>query len=429
MAQKILSFATTVHGVRLDAEVAVQPRGGGQVAEHQMEYARQLTEHLMDVTAEYQPEPDARNESMDAYVVLANTFQALDLARDSADALPSQIKEYLFQASSNLEVLAAWDPRFTAAEQLTRWAEELAGNFDTDSVVELVGSIETWMPQRYAGPGFTPRRVVVDDVQAAEDFAATRVPDHEAVQVQMLDDAALTPDTSSRTGRTVLPVPMFPDGTLDNRVVARAAVRDMVVVCTFETDREAFHLLRALADAATVYTSERRGATPLDFYTELAYAKQLCWLARTERFAADGMYRRKLIGELYPALITLSLFGPEFIMPKYLAKLAEELNEDLGGEEVITVVQSIEAWLPRDVNEYVPTGWHDGLDAQLPEPLLAGLNALPGARFVAVIDAQTQEEYAATGLPDKQKLNPVDLGGELDPDLIGSNAQLFRAWV
>lgn len=430
MTAKQLSFSTTVHGIDLEAEISVGPRGGGYATEEHLEYARALTEHLMDVTAEYEPEEDARNESMDAYVVLANTLQVLDLARDSEETTAKQVKEYLFHAASNLEVLAAWDPRFSMAYHLARRGEAEAGNFDYVGVSDLVESIETWMPLRYADPGYTQRRVVVDDHQSEEDFQATRIPDHTAVSIRVVDDEELTQADFNVTGRMVLPMPMYPDGALETRVVVRSLLHDKVVTCRFNTDREAFHLLRTLGEAAEVYTAERRGEYPIDFYTELAYAKQLCWVAGGKRFMEDGIYRRNLIDELYPSLIVLSLFGPEYEMPKHLAKLAEALNEDMTSDAAIHIVNTIDAWLPRDVNDYVPFGWGKEHDAQMPMTLLDGLNALPGTRFVAVFDEQTREEFEATGLPDKAQLVPIDMGPEIDPRVIGMRGvQVFRTAV
>lgn len=430
MTTKQLSFSTTVHGVDLEAEISVGPRDGGYATEEHLEYARALTEHLMDVTAEYQPEEDTRNESLDAYVVLANTLQVLDLARDSEDTTAKQVKEYLFHAASNLEVLAAWDPRFSMAYHLARRGEAEAGNFDYAGVSSLVDSIETWMPLRYAESGYTQRRVIVDDRQSAEDFQATRIPDHTAVSIRMMDDDEVNEDDFNVTGRMVLPVPMFPESALETRLVVYSLMHDKIVVCRFHTDREAFHLLRTLGEAAEIYTAERRGEFPIDFYTELAYAKQLCWAAGSQRFLDDGIYRRNLIDELYPSLIVLSLFGPEYEMPKHLAKLAEALNEDMTSTAAIHIVNTIDAWLPRDVSDYVPVGWGEEFDAQMPMTLLDGLNELPGARFVVVFDEQTREEFEATGLPDKSQLIPVDIGPEIDPRVLGlKGAQVFRTAI
>lgn len=431
MTEKQLSFSTTIHGVDLEAEISVGPRGGGYATEEHLEYARALAEHLMDVTAEYEPEEDARSETLDAYVVLANTLQVLDLARDSEDTTAKQIKEYLFHAASNLEVLAAWDPRFAMAYHLARLGEAEAGNFDYVHVSDLVESIETWMPLRYADAGYTPHRVIVDDRQSEEDFQTTRLPDHTAVSIRMVDDEDVTEEDFNVTGRMVLPVPMFPDGTLENRVTVQSLMHDKTVFCRFTTNRDAFHLLRTLGEAVEMFTAERRGEFPLDFYTELAYAKQLCWAAGSQRFLEDGIYRRNVIDALYPSLIVLSLFGPEYEMPKHLAKLAETLNEDMTSDAAVHIVNTIDAWLPRDVKEYVPAGWGENFDAQMPMTLLDGINALPGARFVVVFDDQTREDFEATRMPDKSKLTPMDIGPEIDPRVLGGGGgmQVFRTWV
>ncbi|QYH20164.1 hypothetical protein JKI95_04190 [Corynebacterium aquatimens] len=270
--------------------------------------------------------------------------------------------------------------------------------------------------------------MVVDDIQDPEDFAATRTPDHTAVKVRMVEDAEL--DHSAETGRTVLPVPMFPEGTLETRCRSYAFTRDMVIQFRFRTDREAFHLLHKLDEAFLVYTSERRGSTPLDFYTELAYAKQLCSLSRTVRFEEDGVYRRNIIDELYPSLIVMSLFDVQYAMPMYFTQLAETKNEDMTSQTAMHLVHAVEAWLPRDIQEYIPDQWSEELNDQLPEPLVDGLNALPGAHFIGVLDTQTQEAFDAKGLPDKDLLSPIPIGVEIEADILRAhNLQIFRCWI
>ena len=115
------------------------------------------------------------------------------------------------------------------------------------------------------------------------------------------------------------------------------------------------------------------------------------------------------------------------------AKLAATLNEDLGSDDVIYTVHAIEAWLPRDIRELMPRLWSEELDAQLQEPLVAGLNILPGARFVGVLDEQTQADFEETGLPDVDKFSPIDLGPELGEDALEvlsiPNISVFRTWV
>lgn len=431
MAQtKSLSFETTVHGTQLRAEVHITPRDGGSVTEQQLQFARALTTHLMDVSAEYQPVEATRNESLDAYVVLADAFQVLDLARASVDSPPSVARGYFSRLASDLDVLQGWDPRFAAACALANRGEQAAGDFDTSGIDELCDALESWMPQRYAAPGFTRRRVLVDDHQSEADFQKTRTPDCLAVSVRMVDEAELGEEVYQVTGRTVLPLPMYPDGSLDTSVDVHALVGDMRVRCSFVTDREDFPLLRALSIAAQSATTARREATPVEFYQQLAYAKRLCWLARKERFAEDGVYRHKLIDELCGALLTVAQFGTEFKTALNLAQLAAERNEDLTSDDVLDVANVVEAWLPRDVRELVPADWDEELDKQLPESLVTGLNALPGRRFVVVFDEQTAEEFAETGLPDKERLVPVDLGAVIDPDVLGLRAvQVFRSGV
>ena len=169
----------------------------------QIDFAREMTAALSAAVSEYMPVEPWRTESLDAYVVLANTHQLLDLGRDSVDTTPSQARRYFAEAADNLEVLKEWDPRFTNAYYQARKCEQAAGNFLMGELEEFHDCLETWMPTRLGGDSPTEQVVVVDDLQTQENFAATLTPDHEAVSVNMLD--ADDVDDYFAVGRTVLP--------------------------------------------------------------------------------------------------------------------------------------------------------------------------------------------------------------------------------
>ena len=421
---KGFSFTADSHGTNVEVAVSVHSLFDDVPSDTEVEFARELVVKLADAVAEYEPVDAARNESLDAYVVLANTHQLLDLARDSVEAAPSQARRYFAHAADNLEILKEWDPRFTTAYYQARKCEQAAGNFFMEALAGYHESLETWLPMRLAGDIPTPRVVVVDDRQTPESFAATREPDHEAVSVRMVDAAEV--DEYLPAGRTVFPVPMFPDGTLASRLAASTYVDGMRIDFSAETDRDAFPLLKELGGVVEGHCSLTRGYTPVEFYAELACAKQLAFLANSQRFAEDGIYRRNLIEAYAYSLSVLSDFDMEFVMPRYLARRAEELNEDMTSDDAVHLTRAIGNWLPRDIAELIPPGWSAEDSDALPEPLEAGLNVLPGRRFVAVFDEQTVAEFEETGLPDRDKLVPVVLGETLDSRVFTlDNVQIF----
>lgn len=422
------SFTANTHGTNVEVAVSVHSLFDDAPSDAEVDFANGLVVKLADAVAEYEPAEAVRNESLDAYVVLANTHQLLDLARDSVETTAPQARRYFAHAADNLEILKEWDPRFTTAYYQARKCEQAAGNFLSGQLAQASESLETWLPVRIGGDSPTPRAVVVDDRQTPESFAETRTPDHEAVSVRMVDAAEL--DKYLPAGRTVFPVPMFPDGMLESRLASSTYVLGMRIDFAVSTDREAFPLLKKLGEVVESHCSLTRGYTPVEYYTHLAYAKQLAYIAGSQRFVDDGIYRRNLIDQYAYSLSVLSEFDTEFVMPLFLARRAAELNEDMTSDEAIHITRTIGNWLPRDITDLIPQGWDADASAQLPEPLEAGLNALEGSRFVVVFDEQTAAEFEETGLPDRDKLVPVLLGEEVTERVFSlENVQIFLSDV
>ena len=418
------SFTADTHGTNVEVAVSVHSLFDDAPSDLEVDFAEALAIKLADAVAEYEPAEAQRNETLDAYVVLANTHQLLDLAKASVDTTPSQARRYFSDAADNLEILKEWDPRFTTAYYQARRAEQAAGNFLMDNLEDFAESLETWLPVRIGADSPTPRVVVVDDRQTPESFAATRTPDHEAVSVRMVDAAEI--DGYLPAGRTVYPVPMFPDGMLESRLAASTYVDGMRIDFAVSTDREAFPLLKELGGVVESHCSLTRGYTPVEYYTHLACAKQLAYLTGSQRFVDDGIYRRNLIDQYAYSLSVLSDFDSEFVMPLFLARHAAELNEDMTSDEAIHITRTIGNWLPRDITDLIPQGWDAAASAQLPEPLETGLNALEGRRFIVVFDEQTAAEFDETGLPDRDKLIPVVFGEEVTERVFSlENVQIF----
>lgn len=148
-------------------------------------------------------------------------------------------------------------------------------------------------------------------------------------------------------------------------VVVTRRLREGWVTCTIDT--EAHELARLLADATWRLTATLPGGHALDFYPAVATRD----------------------------LGVLAGFGPEYAAPLHL------------GDQ-----RAIDAWLPRDVRDLLPSGWAPGADPELDARLLAGINALPGRRFVAVHPAC-----------------PVDLGCEIALDDLAAGEPVYRGWV
>lgn len=420
----IFSFTTDVPGTEVEVTVSVEPILDGAVAPQQIEFARKLMATLSAAASEYTPVEPWRTESLDAYVVLANTHQLLDLARNSVDATPSQARRYFAEAADNLEVLKEWDPRFTNAYYQARKCEQAAGNFLMDELEKFHDCLETWLPTRLLGNSPTERVVVVDDLQTPESFATTLTPDHEAVSVNMLDADEVGSYTA--VGRTVYPVPMYPDGTLRSRLATSVYVDGMRITYIVHTEDEAFPLLKKLGEAAEEFCSVTRGYTPVEYYTELACAKQLDNLCYSPRFDEDGVYRRNLLGMYAYSLSVMSHFDEVYEVPRDLARSAAKHNEEMRVDAAIELARTIGHWLPRDISELIPRGWDEQANEQLPTPLELGLNLLPGRRFVAVFDYQSPEEYAETRLPNREQLYPFVYGHVAEVDIFDlRRAQIF----
>ena len=418
------SFTTDLPGTEIEVTVMVQSLFSEAASPQQIEFARELTATLSAAASEYIPVEPWRTESLDAYVVLANTHQLLDLARNSVDATPSQARRYFAEAADNLEVLKEWDPRFTNAYYQARKCEQAAGNFIMDELEEFHDCLETWLPARLLSTSHTERVVVVDDLQTPESFAATLTPDHEAVSVNMLDADEV--DSYTAVGRTVYPVPMYPDGTIRSRLATVVYVDGMRLTYIVHTEDEAFPLLKKLGEAAEEFCSVTRGYTPVEYYTELACAKQLDNLCYSPRFDEDGVYRRNLLEMYAYSLSVLNDFDASFEVPRDLARSAADLNEEMRIEAAVELTRTIGHWLPRDIADLIPRGWTDESNYEFAMLLEDGLNMLPGRRFIVVRDRQPPEEYAETRLPNREKLYPMVYGEIADVDIFEwRNTQIF----
>ena len=402
------SFTTDLPGTETEVTVMVDSLFHHSTSPQQNEFARELAATLSAAASEYTPTEPWRNVSLDAYVVLANTHQLLDLARNSVDAAPSQARRYFAEAADNLEVLKEWNPRFTNAYYQARKCEQAAGNFLMDDLEEFHDCLETWLPARLLSDSPTERVVVVDDHQTQESFAATLTPDHEAVSVNMLDADEL--DSYTAVGRTVYPVPMYPDGTIMSRLATSVYVDGMRLTYIVDTEDEAFPLLKKLGETAEEFCALTCGYTPVEYYTELACAKQLDNLAYSPRFAEDGVYRRNLLEMYAYSLSVLNKFDAMFEVPRDLARSAADLNEEMRVDAAVELTRTIGHWLPRDIADLIPRGWTDASNDEFAMELEDGLNMLPGRRFIVVLDQQLPEEYEQTRLPNREKLYPMVYG-------------------
>ena len=200
----------------------------------------------------------------------------------------------------------------------------------------------------------------------------------------------------------------------------------MRITYLVHTEDEAFPLLKELGEAAEEFCSLTCGYTPVEYYTELAYAKQLDNLVYSSRFDEDGVYRRNLLDMYAYSLSVMSHFDEVYEVPRDLARSAAKHNEEMRVDAAIELARTIGHWLPRDISELIPRGWDEEANEQLPTPLELGLNLLPGRRFVAVFDYQSPEEYAETRLPNREQLYPFVYGHVAEVDIFDlRHAQIF----
>lgn len=145
------SFTANTHGTNVEVAVSVHSLFDDAPSDAEVEFANELVVKLADAVAEYEPAEAVRNESLDAYVVLANTHQLLDLARDSVETTAPQARRYFSDAADNLEILKEWDPRFTTAYYQARKCEQAAGNFSWVSLRKRLKALRRG--SRYASAG------------------------------------------------------------------------------------------------------------------------------------------------------------------------------------------------------------------------------------------------------------------------------------
>lgn len=394
--------------------------------DERMGFMNSVATTVCDAVAEYVPTEDSRNETENAYSIAAHCLQLLDLARDSEETSPMQVKRYLSDMVDNLEVLEAWDPRFCMAYALASYAEQRAGHFDIEGVCELCDAIETWMPARLMKPEGLDSYVVVDDLQTPEDFRARRMPDHDALRLNLVRAEEVQSLEFNRTGRVVLPMPMFPDGSLSNVATVFRVCADGVMKVRFETDRPDFSLLRHVCDAAHQATRVNGEYTPVEFYAELTYAQQLCALTGSPEFIEVPQYRERVMSHLYSALIVLSKFDRSFDAPKAMVRRALDMVNNFKSEEAITLSVKVLQWLPDELTDYLPPYEIVSSDAELREILINRINEMPGLRTVAVRDEQTQAEFVEAGyFPDSGKFFPEEIEGDIGWDHLSTNNTYF----
>ena len=233
-------------------------------------------------------------------------------------------------------------------------------------------------------------------------------------------------DSYTAVGRTIYQVPMYPDGTIRSRLATSIYVDGMRLTYIVHTDNEAFPLLKELGETAEVVCSVTCGYTPVEYYTELAYAKQLDNLVYSPRFAEDGVYRRNLLDMYAYSLSVMCNFDGTFDTPRDLARSAAQLHEEMRADAAIELARTIGHWLPRDITDLIPRGWTEEANDEFAMELEDGLNILPGRRFVVVLDHQSPEEYERTRLPNREKLYPMVYGEIADVDIFDlRHTQIF----
>lgn len=424
-----ISAETTVAGTHLRMEFDY--RAPVLDEDERMEFMNSVVTAVCDAVADYVPTEDKRTETENAYSIAAHCLQLLDLARDSEETSPMQVKRYLRDMVDNLEVLEAWDPRFCVAYALASYAEQCAGHFDIEGVRELCNAIETWMPARLEEPVGLESYVVVDDLQTPAAFRASRMPDHDALRLHLVRAEDVESLEFNRTGRFVLPMPMFPDGSLSNMATVLRVCADGVMKVRFETDRPDFSLLCHVCDAAHQATRINGEYTPVEFYADLAYAQQLCALTRTPPFIEVPEYRERVMNSLYGALITLSKIDKRFDAPKAMMHRALDMTNNFMTEEAIALSTEVQSWLPGELTVYLPPRDIVSTEAELRDILIDRINEMPGQRTVTVRDEQTQAEFVEAGyVPDPEKFFPEEIEGDIGWDhLYAPNSYLYRADV
>lgn len=376
MAMAITEFETNAGGTTTYMQVEVAPRYFRPENDAMPGFANHLVNVLLDTADEHAAADTAEAHANERAVQSA--AQSLQLISDIEDAIDmgttaTEVMERFGVIERELASLAELDPRFVVARWMARNGSVAAGDFGLDTALEVCDELRRVLPE--------PQEV--EDGWEFPPQLWTHDPEPE------LEISALVSDIS-------------------------------VTVNLRATDPD-FGLLREYADAVDTVLQRLPGLPAAEYYAEVAHAKQLISLRHSQRFQEQDAFRRPLLTALTSSFERLTAHSGRFNFPLRMASGAAQLDEQGQMQALQPLLENIEGWLPRTVNELLPPWWFGEDNA---EDLDDVLESLTTGVYVRLVAAETGA-FTGDGLPERETVQAVAVSALSSELLVAPSVMLF----
>lgn len=372
----ITEFETNAGGTTTYMQVEVAPRYFRPENDAMPGFANHLVNVLLE-TADEHSAADTSGANVNEQTVFS-VARSLEYISDIEDAIDmgttaTEIMEQFEAIERELVALTEFDSRFVVARCMARNGYVAAGDFGLDTALEVCGELRRALP--------APEEV--DDGWAFPPRLWTRDPDPE--------------------------------------VEISALVSDITVSVNLRTIDPDFGLLREYADAVDTVLQRLPGLPAAEYYAEVAHAKQLISLRNSQRFQEHDAFRRSLLTALVASLERLTAHSRRFAFPLRMASGAAQLDEQGQMQALQPLLENIEGWLPRTVNELLPPWWFGEENAGDLDDVLESLTTGVYVRLVAVETGA----FTGDGLPERETVQAVAVSALSSELLAAPRVMLF----
>lgn len=343
-------------------------------------FANHIVNVLLETADEHSAADTGRaNVNEQTVFSVSRTLEYISEIEDAIDmgTTATEIMEQFEAIERELVALTELDSRFVVARCMARNGYVAAGDFGLDTALEVCGELRRALP--------APEEV--DDGWAFPPRLWTHDPDPE--------------------------------------VEISALVSDITVSVNLRTTDPDFGLLREYADAVDTVLRRLPGLPAAGYYAEVAYAKHVLSLRHNLRFQEHDAFRRSLLTALVASLERLSAHSRRFAFPLRMANGAERLDEQGQMQALFSLLENIESWLPRIINELVPPWWFGDENAKAIDDVFEALTTGAYVRLVAVETGAFTED----GLPERGAVQTVAIPALSSELLAASNVMLFAEEV
>lgn len=372
----ITEFETNAGGTTTYMQVEVAPRYFRPENDAMPGFANHLVNALLE-TADEHSAADTGGANVNEQTVFS-VARSLEYISDIEDAIDmgttaTEIMEQFEAIERELVALTELDSRFVVARCMARNGYVAAGDFGLDTALEVCGELRRALP--------APEEV--DDGWAFPPQLWTRDP---APEIEI-----------------------------------SALVSDITVSVNLRTTDPDFGLLREYADAVDTVLQRLPGLPAAEYYAEVAHAKQLISLRNSQRFQEHDAFRRSLLTALVASLERLTAHSRRFAFPLRMASGAAQLDEQGQMQALQPLLENIEGWLPRTVNELLPPWWFGEENAGDLDDVLESLTTGVYVRLVAVETGA----FTGDGLPERETVQAVAVSALSSELLAAPRVMLF----